>query len=213
MLLRSKDIDAALTTGKEQANLFTRLFDLFSAALGLIFLSPVLLAIACAIKAEGSGPIFYCQERIGKNFRPFWLFKFRTMLVGADKSGLLTAQHDARITRVGTFLRRYKLDELPQLFNVLKGDMRIVGPRPEVPKYVEMFRPQYSLILRDRPGITDSASIAFRQEDKFLSSPQVEDQYIAEILPQKLKLSIEYQSRRSFLSDLRIIFQTIFSIA
>ena len=213
MLLRPEDIRAELATGKEQAKLLTRAFDFLCAALGLILLSPALLVIALAIKVEGTGPILYRQQRMGKNFRPFWLFKFRTMVVGADQSGLLTSQHDARITRVGIVLRRYKLDELPQLFNVLKGDMRIVGPRPEVLRYVEMFRSQYSLILREPPGITDPASIAFCQEDKFLSSTQMEKQYVANILPQKLRLSIEYQGRRSFLSDLRIIFQTIFNIA
>ena len=213
VLLQSDDIPGEFATGERPPRPFTRAFDLLCATVGLILLSPVLLIIALAIKIEGGGPVFYRQQRMGRNFRPFWLFKFRTMVVGAEKNGLLTTHGDARVTRVGAHLRRYKLDELPQLFNVIRGDMQIVGPRPEVSRYVELFRPQYALMLREVPGITDPASIAFRQEDKVLSSPQAEEQYVGKILPQKLSLSLAYQSRRCFSSDLKVILQTIFSIA
>lgn len=193
----------------ESARPFTRVFDLICSGMGLIVLSPLLLLIALAIKVGDDGPIFYRQQRVGKDFRPFGLLKFRTMLVGADKTGLLTAPGDTRITRVGAFLRRYKLDELPQLLNVVKGEMQLVGARPEVPQYVEMFRAQYAVILREPPGITDRASIAYREEHKFLSSGDVERQYVTEILPDKIRMSLRYQAERSFLSDIRLLFETL----
>lgn len=203
-----EQLDAFL--GRETGpRLLTRAFDFVCVAMGLIVLSPLLLLIALAIKIGDPGPVFYRQQRVGKNFRPFGLFKFRTMFKGADKAGLLTAPGDARITRVGRFLRRYKLDELPQLANVMRGDMQLVGARPEVPKYVEMFRTQYALVLREPPGITDPASIAYREEENCFSSAHIEEQYIAEILPHKIKLSLQYQAQRNFLSDLRLLFQTL----
>lgn len=190
----------------------SRSFDVFCAALGLLLLSPLLLLIALVIKVGDGGPVFYRQQRMGKNFRSFKLLKFRTMLVGADRNGLLTAPGDPRITRVGSLLRKCKLDELPQLFNVLTGEMQLVGARPEVAKYVEMMRPQYELILREPPGVTDPASIAFRHEERFLSSSQIEQQYLSEILPKKIRLSLEYQARRTFFSDVRILFQTVLGL-
>lgn len=191
----------------------SRVFDFFCALAGLVLLLPVFFFIALAVKLSDGGPILYRQQRAGKDFQPFWLLKFRTMVVGADRSGLLTAQRDSRVTRIGGFLRKYKLDELPQLFNVLTGSMQFVGPRPEVPKYVERFRREYASLLSEPPGITDPASIAFRAEETLLTSSYVEEQYIAEILPQKLKLSMEYQNRRGFWSDLRIIWQTLVGVA
>jgi lipopolysaccharide/colanic/teichoic acid biosynthesis glycosyltransferase len=185
-------------------------FDIASAALGLILLTPVFAVIAALIKLDDGGPIFYKQLRIGREFQPFYLFKFRSMTSGADQKGLLTACGDARVTRVGRRLRDYKFDELPQLFNVLKGDMQLVGSRPEVARYVERFRQQYAVLLRGRPGITDPAALAYRHEEKILSGSGIEEQYVASVLPAKLKLSLEYEQRRTFLSDIRVLLQTVF---
>jgi lipopolysaccharide/colanic/teichoic acid biosynthesis glycosyltransferase len=194
-----------------RTGLLNRVFDVSCAALGLVLLSPLLGAIALAIKFDDGGPVFYTQHRIGKNFRHFRVFKFRSMLVGADRDGLLTAPGDSRLTRIGRWLRRYKLDELPQLFNVVKGDMQLVGARPEVERYVRMFRPQYELILQDRPGVTDPATLAYRREDQIFSASRMEQQYVEEILPAKLKLSLDYQRQRSFLSDVGILLRTVFA--
>ena len=186
-----------------------RAFNFISAAVGLVTLTPVLLLIAIAIKWDDSGPVFYLQTRIGQNFQPFRLIKFRTMTVGADQSGLLTAPADQRVTRCGRWLRRSKLDELPQLWNVLRGEMQLVGPRPEVGPYVKQFRAEYSALLTDPPGITDPASLAFRHEDQLFVPAEMERQYISEILPRKLSLSLEYQRRRGFASDLGVLLKTI----
>ncbi|MGO9086146.1 MAG: sugar transferase [Candidatus Sulfotelmatobacter sp.] len=187
---------------------FHRTFDVFCAALGLLLLSPLFCAIAVAIKLGDGGPVFYKQIRVGRSFRSFRIWKFRSMVVDADRGGLLTAPEDSRLTRVGRWLRQYKLDELPQLFNVLKGDMQFVGARPEVERYVQMFRPQYAVILQERPGITDPATLAYRREEQIFSATRMEQQYVEEILPAKLKLSLDYQMRRNLLSDVRILFQT-----
>ena len=189
-----------------------RTFDILTAATGIVFLSPLLFAIAVAVKLNDGGPVFYRQVRVGRNFRRFRVCKFRTMVVGADRQGLLTAPGDSRLTRIGSFLRRYKLDELPQLLNVLKGDMQLVGARPELEQYVEMFRSQYAAILQERPGITDPATLAYRREEKIFSAGRMEEHYVAEILPAKLKLSLDYQERRSFLSDIRVLLQTVFAV-
>ena len=189
-----------------------RAFDVVCAAAGLAFLSPLLLLIAVAIKVDDRGPIFYRQTRVGKGFRNFRLWKFRTMVQGADRMGLLTAPADSRLTRIGSWLRRNKLDELPQLLNVLNGDMQLVGSRPEVERYVQMFRPEYAEILLDRPGITDPATLAYRQEQRLFSAGPIEKQYIEQVLPEKLRLSMDYQRRRSFWSDVRILLQTVFGI-
>ena len=189
---------------------FNRVFDLLCAVVGLITLSPLFCVIAVAIKLDEGGPVFFAQDRVGKHFRLFRLWKFRSMGTGADRGGLLTAPADFRVTRVGRLLRRHKLDELPQLFNVLAGDMQLVGARPEVEPYVQMFRSQYAVILQDRPGITDPASLANRREDQMLSADRMEQQYVEEILPSKLKLSLGYQQRRSLLSDIGILLRTAF---
>lgn len=189
-----------------------RMFDVLCAVMGLVVLSPLFCAIAAAIRLEDEGPVFYKQIRVGRNFRHFRVYKFRSMITGADRDGLLTAPGDPRLTRVGRWLRRYKLDELPQLFNVLRGDMQLVGARPEVERYVQMFRSQYAVILRERPGITDPASLAYRREEQIFSAGRMEEQYVEEILPAKLKLSLDYQSRRNLLSDFRILLQTAFGL-
>ena len=186
-----------------------RTFDVVCAAAGLILLSPLFCLVAIAIKLDDGGPVFYLQDRIGRNFRTFRLCKFRSMIAGADRSSLITAPADVRLTRIGEFLRRYKIDELPQLFNILKGDMQLVGSRPEVERYVQMFRADYAVILRDRPGITDPASLAYRHEANMLAADRLEQQYIDEILPAKLKLSMDYQKRRTFLSDIGILLRTV----
>lgn len=190
----------------------SRVFDLLCSMFGLLALSPLLGLISLIIKLDDGGPVFYSQNRLGKTFRLFRLHKFRTMIAGADRRGVLTAPGDPRLTRVGSFLRRYKLDELPQLFNVLKGDMQLVGARPEVERYVQVFRPQYAIILQDRPGITDPASLAYRHEDQILSADRLEHHYVSEVLPAKLALSLDYQRRRTFWSDLTILFRTAFRI-
>ena len=190
-----------------------RVFDVACAVIGLVLLSPLFLLIAIAIKFDDGGPVFYRQNRVGKGFRSFRLFKFRSMIVNADRAGSLTAPGDPRLTRTGSWLRRYKLDELPQLFNVVTGDMQLVGARPEVEHYVTMFRHQYAEILQQRPGITDPATLTYRHEDRCFSTGEIEKQYVVEILPSKLRLSLAYQQRRTFLSDLKIIFQTVFGLA
>jgi lipopolysaccharide/colanic/teichoic acid biosynthesis glycosyltransferase len=187
-------------------------FDVLCAAGGLILLSPLLVLIGIAIKLDDGGPIFYRQSRVGKRFRLFRVLKFRSMVCGADGSGLVTAPGDPRVTRVGRVLRKWKLDELPQLINVLKGEMQLVGARPEVGRYVAMFRQQYSLLLEDRPGITDPATIAYRHEDEILQGSCLEEQYVSKVLPDKLRLSIEYHQCRRFGSDIAILLRTVLGL-
>ena len=185
-------------------------FDAICAAIVLLLVSPLLALIALAIKLEGRGPVFYSHPRLGKNFRRFGLLKFRTMVANAERlGGPLTVAGDWRITRVGRFLRDYKLDELPQLWNVVIGDIQLVGARPEHEANAEKFRAEYEELLRDRPGITDPATLAYRDEEKLLRGSNIEEQYFTRILPHKLELSLEYARRRTFLSDLGIIFRTL----
>ena len=191
-----------------------RIFDIIVSLIGLIVLSPLFIIIAIAIALESKGGVFYKQIRVGKDGKPFKLLKFRSMYVGADKKGLLTVSgRDPRITRVGYFIRKFKLDELPQLINVLKGDMSLVGPRPEVPKYVELYTDEQKEVLSVRPGITDPASIKFRNENDLLAqADDPEKFYIEKIMPEKIKISIDYIRKRNFFTDLGIIFKTVFSI-
>lgn len=203
----------AVTGRAGVASAVRRCFDLACAAAGLITLSPLFILICIAVKLQDGGPVFYSQKRIGMDFRPFQLIKFRTMVANAEGDRPITTGDDERITTVGRFLRRYKLDELPQLINVLRGDMQLVGPRPEVDRYVQMFRRDYLVLLRDRPGITDPASIVFRNEQALLGADNVEAQYAKQILPQKLRLSLDYATHRTLASDLRIIFSTVFHIS
>ncbi len=185
-----------------------RAFDVMCAGIGLVLLSPLFAFIALAITLEGGSSVFYSQPRVGRGFRRFRLLKFRSMVPNSDRISPLTGPEDPRITRVGRFLRKYKLDELPQLVNVVKGEMQLVGARPELERYVGMFPTQYAVLLQDRPGITDPATLAYRHEEQMLQAGRVEEQYVSRILPRKLELSLEYRQRRTFLSDLTVLFRT-----
>ena len=191
-----------------------RTFDIVVAALGLVVLSPLLLFVALLIKLDSHGPILFKQERIGKEFRPFLIYKFRTMVENASKTGgAITYGNDSRITRAGRLLRKIKLDELPQLINVLKGDMSFVGPRPEVRQYVELFRGEYMEILTIRPGITDLASLKYRDEASLLGkAANPEEEYVSHVLPDKIRLAKDYLQHSSFLFDLGVIGKTLFRI-
>jgi lipopolysaccharide/colanic/teichoic acid biosynthesis glycosyltransferase len=187
-----------------------RTFDLIAATLGLIILSPFFLAIAASVKLSSPGPVFFRQERIGRNFVPFRIFKFRTMEVCDAPESLITIKGDPRVTPFGRFLRETKLDELPQLINVLKGEMSLVGPRPEVLEYVGQFRADYEEILRVRPGMTDEASVVYRNEEKLLAgADDPHDAYIRIVLPKKISLAKEYVRKRSFSHDLSLIIRTL----
>ena len=189
-----------------------RVFDFFAAGIGSVILAPLFLIIAIAVKCSSRGPVFYKQERVGKEFQPFTMYKFRSMVVNdADQHHLVTAQGDQRITSIGRFLRRYKLDELPQLINVIQGKMSLVGPRPEVMRYIEPYKEEYVEILQIKPGITDNAAIAFKREEEILATYEnSEVAYIEKILPEKIKLYQKYISSISFLGDIKLIFRTIF---
>ena len=191
-----------------------RAFDFFSSLIGLILVSPILLTIAILIKREDGGPVFYRGVRVGRYGKPFRIFKFRTMVLNAEKlGGPSTADDDPRITKVGKFVRKFKLDELPQLLNVLKGEMSFVGPRPEVQMYVDMFTEGERAILSVRPGITDWASIWNPDEGGILAgSLDPEKTYMEKIRPEKIRLQLKYVRERSFWNDLKIIAQTIITI-
>jgi lipopolysaccharide/colanic/teichoic acid biosynthesis glycosyltransferase len=189
-----------------------RLFDIIASFFGIIILSPLLIFIGLWVGLSSKGGVFYKQIRVGKNNKDFKLYKFRSMRVNSDKQGLLTVgSKDSRITKAGYFIRKYKIDELPQLFNVLKGDMSFVGPRPEVRRYVDLYSKEQMKVLSVRPGITDPASIKYRNENDILSSASnPEEYYIQHIMPDKLKINIDYINKRTFVKDIKIIFQTIF---
>jgi lipopolysaccharide/colanic/teichoic acid biosynthesis glycosyltransferase len=188
-----------------------RCFDWLMALIGLTLLAPLFLLVAVAVKLGDGGPVFYLQQRVGRHGRPFRILKFRTMAPGADQRGLpITTDRDARVTRVGKWLRAWKLDELPQLANVLVGDMGLVGPRPEVPRYVALYTPEQARVLSLRPGITDPASIAYRSESQLLRHCQdPEAYYIQTLLPDKLRINLAYAARAGFWSNLRIILATL----
>ena len=188
-----------------------RIFDFILALIGILFLLPLFILISVIIKVDSSEPIFYKQIRVGKNNKDFKLFKFRTMASGSDKQGLITVgNNDSRITKPGAFLRKYKLDELPQLINVLIGDMSLVGPRPEVRKYVSLYTEKQLNVLSVKPGITDIASIRFSNENELLKGQnEPEKFYIETIMPEKLKLNLEYINKMNFFYDLKLIFLTI----
>lgn len=191
-----------------------RSLDISLSALGLVVLSPLFLLVAVLIKLDSPGPVLFRQERIGQGFRPFTIFKFRTMQdePGRDRVWL-ACPSDARITRVGGVLRRYKIDELPQLANVLLGRMSLVGPRPEVRQFVDMFRVDYEAILTVRPGITDLASIKFRNESTLLSdAPDPETTYVEKVLPEKIRLAKEYIASSSMRLDMWVMLQTALSV-
>ena len=191
-----------------------RLLDILFCLPMCIVLSPLFLFIALFIKLGSKGPVFYLQERIGINSTPFNIFKFRTMHLNADKKGLLTVVgRDPRVTRVGYFLRKYKLDELPQLFNVVLGEMSLVGPRPEVKRYVDMYSVEQRKVLEVKPGITDYASIEYSNENELLGkADDPEKMYVEEIMPAMLKLNLRYVEEKSFFVDLKIIFRTAMKI-
>ena len=188
-----------------------RIFDLICSTLGLIVLSPVLIVIAIKIKLGSDGPVFFKQIRIGENNREFEILKFRTMVVDAEKLGRqITVGNDSRITKIGGFLRKYKLDELPQLINVFKGDMSLVGPRPEVPRYVKLYNEEQRKVLEVKPGITDLASIRYRDENELLGKAENPDEfYINTIMPDKLALNLEYINKNNVFIDIYIILKTI----
>jgi lipopolysaccharide/colanic/teichoic acid biosynthesis glycosyltransferase len=184
------------------------------ALIGILILIPVFIIIGILILIDSRGGMLYKQRRVGKDNEDFFILKYRTMKVDSDKSGLLTVgARDSRITRVGFILRKYKLDELPQLFNVLVGDMSFVGPRPEVRKYVDMYNDEQKKVLNVKPGITDYASIEYSNENEVLArSTNSEQTYITEIMPHKLSLNLKYISEQSFLTDVKIIFGTFAKI-
>ena len=191
-----------------------RLFDIAASSVGLLCLSPLFAVLAVWIKADSEGPVFYRQVRVGRHGRDFRLLKFRSMRPDADKGRLITVGgHDPRVTRSGYFIRKWKLDELPQLINVVKGDMSLVGPRPEVRRYVDLYNEEQRHVLDVRPGITSLASIRYRNENEILGAAADPDKaYIEQVMPDKLKIDLEYVKRHSLAYDIKLIFSTIFSI-
>lgn len=188
-----------------------RAFDLFWASLGLLLLWPLFVVAALLIIIEDRGPVFFRQERIGWRGRPFRMWKFRTMVVGADRIGrAITVGRDPRITRIGQVLRSTKLDELPQLLNVWLGEMSLVGPRPEVARYVDLYSPEQRKVLELRPGITDLASVKYRRESDLLAeSDDPENTYITEIMPEKIRINLQYASRANLFFDFKVILVTL----
>ncbi len=191
-----------------------RLFDIFFSFIGLLLLLPLFGIVAALLKFDSRGSVFFRQERIGKNFSPFRIYKFRTMTVDAENSGpQITVGGDKRVTNIGKILRKYKMDELPQLINVLKGEMSLVGPRPEVRKYVELFKSDYKKLLKVHPGITDTASMKYSEEEEVLSkSKNWEQDYINKILPEKIMLSSQYVDNHNIFTDMVLIVRTFFKI-
>lgn len=192
-----------------------RLFDITMATVGLIIFAPLMLLIAVIIKLSSAGPILFRQTRVGRDFRPFEIYKFRSMVQDAPSKGAqITFGKDPRITPIGHLLRATKLDELPQLMNVLKGEMSFVGPRPEVPRYVEMFRDDFAQILRVRPGITDPASIRFRDEAAILGAAEdPEREYVENVLPAKIEIAKSYVQQSSLMFDIALIVKTCMKLA
>ena len=191
-----------------------RLFDVIASGFGLIVLSPLFIILAIWIKLDSKGPVFYRQVRVGYKNKDFRIFKFRSMRVGADKGSLVTiGGHDPRVTRSGYFIRKFKFDELPQLINVFLGDMSLVGPRPEVRHYVDYWTPEQMYVLDVRPGITDPASIKFRNENELMEKAEDPEKYYIEVIMQeKFKLYLEYVEKHSFFYDLGLIFKTFWVI-
>lgn len=197
--------------------MFKRLFDIFISFFGLILLSPLLVLLSALIRKEDNGPVFFRGLRVGKDKKTFRMYKFRTMVMDAENiGGPSTSRNDSRITNVGKILRRYKLDEIPQLLNVLKGEMSLVGPRPEVVSEAKTYDPQWDVIFSVRPGITDLASIEFRNEGEIIANSGIEDAHEAYrrlIKPKKLKLQREYVENRSWFLDIKILSKTVMALA
>ncbi len=188
-----------------------RVFDILVSVVVLIVLSPLLAAVALAVKLQDGGPVFFAGKRVGKGEKPIRILKFRTMVPGAERRGPgITVSSDDRVTSVGRFLRKTKLDEFPQFVNVLLGDMSLVGPRPEDPRYVAKYTEEQRALLTVRPGITSPASLRFYEEESLLSGPEWEDRYVNEILPGKLRIEAAYMESRTLLSDIGIIVRTFF---
>ena len=187
-----------------------RLFDVIASGLGLIVLSPLFAILAVWIKMDSKGPVFYRQVRVGKDNKDFRLFKFRSMRPDADKQGLITVGgHDPRVTSSGYYIRKYKLDEFPQLINVFRGDMSLVGPRPEVRKYVDMYTSEQMKVLSVRPGITSLASIRYRNENEILAQADDPDKcYVEQVMPDKLAIDLEYVEKANLWNDIKLIFST-----
>lgn len=192
-----------------------RLFDIIASGLGLIALSPLFAVLAVWIKTDSKGPVFYRQTRVGRDNKDFLLYKFRSMRPDSDKLGLITVGgHDPRVTRSGYYIRKYKLDEFPQLINVFIGDMSLVGPRPEVRKYVDMYTPEQLRVLTVRPGITSLASIRYRNENDILAAAEDPDRcYIEKVMPDKLAIDLEYVDRATLWNDIKLILSTFREIA
>lgn len=194
-------------------SILKRIFDFIASLVALIVLSPILLIIALWISIDSKGGPFYKQIRVGLNGVEFKLYKFRSMRVNADKQGQITIGNDNRVTTVGRFIRKYKIDEIPQLFNILKGDMSVVGPRPEVPKYVALYSTEQREVLRVKPGLTDYASLEYIDEQKILGqSNDPNNTYIEEIMPAKLALNRKYIEERGVLTDCKLIINTLLRI-
>ncbi len=191
-----------------------RIFDIVASGFGLLVLSPVFLILAIWIKLDSNGPVFYRQVRVGRHNKDFRIFKFRSMRVGSDKKGLITVGgRDPRVTRSGYYIRKYKLDEFPQLINVFIGDMSLVGPRPEVRKYVDLYTPEQMHVLDVRPGVTSLASIRYRNENDILAASEDPDRcYIEKVMPDKLAIDLEYVANHSFWYDITLIFKTFWEI-
>ena len=191
-----------------------RFFDIFASGLGLLILSPLFIVVAIWIKLDSKGPVFYKQLRVGRHNKDFYIYKFRSMRVGADSGSLVTiGDRDPRVTRSGYFIRKYKIDELSQLFNVLIGDMSLVGPRPEVRHYVDYWTEAQMRVLDVRPGITDPASIKYRNENELMEKAEnPEEYYINVIMQEKIKLYLEYVDNASFWYDIKLIFKTFLVI-
>lgn len=199
---------------KKKIYFFTKsLFDIACSVMGIVFLLPVFLLAAIIIKADMPGPAFYRGERIGKDGKPFKIYKFRTMVNGAEEiGGPSTALNDKRLTKIGRFLRKYKIDELPQLINILKGEMSFVGPRPQVEKYTDLYNDEEKIILSARPGLTDYASLKFIDLDKILGDEKVDEKYIREIEPEKNRLRIKYVQEQALTTDFKILIKTFYRL-
>jgi lipopolysaccharide/colanic/teichoic acid biosynthesis glycosyltransferase len=190
-----------------------RIFDFMSSFFFLLFFFPFFLLLSILIKIDSKGPIFFTQIRVGKNNKDFLLLKFRTMKVAQENLSLITVGNDNRITNIGNFLRKYKLDELPQLINILKGEMSVVGPRPEVRKYVDMYSSSQLEVLSVKPGLTDPSSIKFSNESELLGTAANPEKYYTEtLMPLKIEISLNYVRTQTFIGDLKIIFQTFSKI-
>lgn len=213
-LTYNDSVGIGLVNQKALGEILKRLFDLVSGLLGLAFLAPLLCAIALTVRLDSVGPVFYRGRRTGRYGGVFRIFKFRTMVVDAEqKGGLSTGMNDHRITRVGRFLRRYKLDELPQLLNVLKGEMSVVGPRPEMVEYTRLYSPEEQVILTVRPGITDYASLEFIRLDEALGAEDPDTVYEQRVRPIKNALRVKYAMVHTFWRDMDIILETLLRLA